>query len=257
MKHPRVLSKLLNLTSNDIKVPTDKELDADIETLSWYIHVGYPLIKSIAKRKIKLFFRYKWRIVLRKFIVLSIFMFSLYYSYTMYMIPKYKEVIIHEKVSAIEKQLSVQPIPQGNLDFMIAISQIESNCNYKVYKGQYWGAYQMGDAARKDVGLGDMDRETFLNNPSIQDWAMNQYMLINYEYLKDIIIKHNIPKRGGIRVGTHLVTISGLIASAHLVGHGSVKQFFASNGKNVAVDGNNKPLTDYLQLNNIELEFNE
>jgi hypothetical protein len=46
-----------------------------------------------------------------------------------------------------------------------------------------------------------------------------------------------------------------MIAAAHLCGYTAVITFFNSNGTTVERDGNDKPLTDYLELNNFKLEF--
>lgn len=256
-KHPKFLNIFFLLTSDDEKIPTDRDLDNEIETLTWYMHVVYPLIKSIFKRKFKLFIKYKWKIALKKILILSTFIGLIYFGYSMYVRPTYQQIIIREKVSNIEKDIVNNPIPEANINFMVALSLLESQQNYKAQRtnSQYLGAYQMGDAARKAVGLSDMPYQLFLDNVVIQNWAMNQYMHKNYEALSDYIVKYNIPITGGIRVGFNLVTISGIIAAAHLVGAEPVKRFLDSNGKDVSSDGNGIPLTVYLQLNNFKLDF--
>ena len=173
--------------------------------------------------------------------------------------PVVNKIIIQQHISEIEKDILSNPIPKPNVDFMVCVAMLESNSNYQSYRknSQYWGAYQMGESARKEVGLENMQKDMFLNNKAIQNWAMNEYMKINYEYLKPYIAKYNIPLYGGKRIGMHIITISGLIASAHLVGHASVITFLKSNGTIIIKDGNGKPLTDYLELNNFKLEFDK
>jgi hypothetical protein len=169
--------------------------------------------------------------------------------------PIVQNIIISEKIQGIENDILQNPIPKENVEFMMALSLLESERSYKIKKGQYWGMYQLGDLARKEVGLESMTQEQFLSNQAIQHWAFNEYLKKNYKYLAPIIAKYHIPRTGGIRVGMHLVTVSGLLASAHLVGQKNVKEFLESNGKIIARDGNNKPLTDYLQLNNMILKL--
>jgi len=41
---------------------------------------------------------------------------------------------------------------------------------------------------------------------------------------------------------------------SHLCGTASAKAFLDSGGKTIVKDGNNKPITDYLQLNNFQIE---
>lgn len=255
-KH-RLLKQLFSLTSDDKKFPTDLELDSKISLASIHMHELEKLTMYILKRKIVLFFKYKWILALKKLIIFSLFIMVLFFGYNYYVKPKYQQIVLREKISLIETEMHENPIPIENIQFMVSISLLESNLDYTVARGQYWGKYQIGTDARKEVGLGDMPKDIFLSNPAIQNWAMNQLILKNYEYLKSIIVDYNIPEVGGIRVGMHLVTISGLIASAHLVGYLKVKEFIKSNGKLIAKDGNNKPLTDYLQLNNLKLNFNK
>ena len=167
-----------------------------------------------------------------------------------FIIQERKQLVseIHEEYKNIE-------IPDGNLMFMRTISKLESRQNYKISKGQYWGAFQLGDAARKEVGLGNMDKETFLNDSIIQIWAMNKYMQKNFGYIKGIIIKYKIPVKGGVLIGNNLVTQSGLLAASHLVGARATSEWIRNGATNAPVDGNGVPCTKYLQLNNIELEL--
>ena len=253
--HPKILRALFGLTSNDERIPTDLELDSEIEKLSFYMSNVYPLIVSIIKRKILLFIRYKWQIALRKLIVTGMLVSASYIGYRIYIRPTYQSLVIKEKITAIERDMNTNPIPQENMDFMIAIQKLESTSNYLCKKGQYLGAYQMGDLARKEVGLSCMPDSIFLQSRVVQNWAMNEYMKMNYKYLTGVIVKYNIPLYGGVRVGNHIVTISGLIASAHLVGASAVKQFISSNGIIVPKDGNGTELTKYLELNNIKLNL--
>ena len=67
--------------------------------------------------------------------------------------------------------------------------------------------------------------------------------------------RYKIPVKGGILIGNHLVTQSGFLGASHLVGAFAAIDFVESNGQRVAIDGNNVPLTKYLELNNIELDL--
>jgi hypothetical protein len=138
---------------------------------------------------------------------------------------------------------------------MTTISQLESRHRFDISNGQYWGAFQLGEAARKEVGLSSLDKETFLHDSIIQIWAMNEYMKKNFEYISKTIIQYKIPRRGGIIIGNHLVTQSGFLGASHLVGAFAAIDFIKSNGATVPVDGNGVALTKYLELNNIELEL--
>lgn len=254
-KHPKFLRSLLNLTEHDAVIPTDRDLDNEIETLSWYIHCISPLLKSIIRRKLILMFKYKWKSMIKRLVLIALFLIPVYAAYTFYMRPYMQNVIITEKVQEIENDIRMNPIPEANINFMVALSTLESGSSYTVCNGQYWGIYQLGELARKEVGLASMTKEQFTSSQAIQHWAFNEYLKRNYKYLAPTIAKYNIPTIGGIRIGMHLVTVSGLLAAAHLVGQENVKIFLKSNGKIIPKDGNNKPLTDYLQLNNLVLEL--
>lgn len=265
----KLIQQLLSLTSLDKKFPTDKNLDTRMSIASLHFSELEKDLKYIIKRKISLLFIYKWYEILIRLIVLTVLGLVIYGIYDFLIKPTIIKYIIHEKVVYIDNSLSSHPIPQANIDFMNGIKQLESSNNYKsvrtttkIVKGkkitvysQYLGCYQMGILARKSVGLESMPDSIFLRSEDIQDWSMNEYMNINYRFLSSYIIKYKIPQYIGVKIGSHLVTVSGLIAAAHLVGHRGVIDFLESNGKIIACDGNHKPLTDYLQLNNLKLEL--
>ena len=253
--HPKFFKSLFDLTANDEKIPTDILLDDKIELLGSIMHHVWPLLGYIIKKKIWFSLVYKWKKWFKKLLYLSIVSVAVYFAWVKVAQPIF---IIQEKtqqISDIHEEYRNLEIPAGNLLFMRTISKLESRQNYKAGTGQYWGAFQLGDAARKEVGLNGMDKETYYNDSIIQIWAMNKYMRKNFDYIKKTIIKYNIPVTGGILVGNHLVTQSGLLAASHLVGAFAAIDFVESNGKNVLIDGNGVPLTKYLELNNIELDL--
>jgi hypothetical protein len=264
----KIIRKILKYTYLDKKFPTDRELDTKMSIASLHISELEKDLKYIIKRKVSLLFRYKWYEILIRLAILAmglIIMYGIYY----FLKPTIIKYTVHEKIVYIDKSLNDNPIPQGNLLFMNSIKELESTNNYnavrttvKMVKGkrtiitsQYWGCYQMGTLARKAVGLESMPDSIIIRSRVIQDWSMNEYMSINYRFLYPYIVKYKIPVYVGVKIGSHLVTVSGLIAAAHLVGYRGAVEFLESDGKKIPCDGNNKPLTDYLQLNNIKLEL--
>lgn len=151
-------------------------------------------------------------------------------------------------------------------DFYRALRIAESSDNYKAVKNKggtvYLGAYQMSYVALIDAGLRDrggwkqivpypyknltnkLSDEEFLSNKILQDKAVREFHLKNWGYLntKTFSVKPYI----GTNINGLIITTSGLIAAAHLVGHAPVKQFLKSNGTVVYMDGNCVPLTHYL-----------
>lgn len=255
-KYPKFLKSLLTLTIHDEKIPTDLELDNKIEELNFYLHIVWPLTLHILRKKVWFFFRYYWKVILRKTVTTGMLLTAVYFAWIKVAKPIF---IVRERtefVNEIHKELMKSAVPEENLRFMTSISMFESRNNYGIVNGQYWGAFQIGDVARKEIGLSCMTPEIFCHDIELQNWAMNKIMQKNYEYLYPTIEKYKIPMKGGILVGNNLVTVSGLIAGAHLVGASAAIQFVESDGKEIVEDGNHVPITKYLQLNGYELKFN-
>ena len=254
-KYPKFLKNLFHLTIDDAKIPTDNDLDSKIEDLKYFMHYVWPLFLYVVKKKTWFFFRYKWKKIIKTTALVSIFGFLLYFSWIKVAVPI---IIVKEKleeINNIHEDLNKSPIPKENLLFMETMMKLESGGDYSISKGQYWGAYQICQMGREEAGIGCMDSETFLKDKDIQNWAMNKVMIKNYQYLKPVIREYKIPKRGGVRIGNNLITQSGLLAAAHLVGASRAIEYIRSNGIDVGKDGNGVSLTKYLQMNNFDLEL--
>ena len=142
--------------------------------------------------------------------------------------------------------------------YAAAIRQIESTDNYKSVSETdgdvFYGAYQFGPSALTDAGfldsqgnwtvlarsLGVTSYSTFLSTPSAQDAAFQNFTEKNFDYLRDY------QSYIGKTIGGVYITEFGMLAGAHLVGHGYVKQFLSSNGEIRRHDGNGTPITEYM-----------
>jgi poly-D-alanine transfer protein DltD len=150
-------------------------------------------------------------------------------------------------ICTIETQCDIKPILEhiklrNFNEFANAIGFRESSNNYlSINQYGYLGKYQFGKAALKDVKINN--RKEFLNNPNIQDKAFLSLCKINKYRLRKHIVKYVGTTINGIKI-----TESGIIASAHLVGAGSVKKYLRSNGKKIKKDTNNTSLEEYLEL---------
>jgi len=102
----------------------------------------------------------------------------------------------------------------------------------------YMGAYQFGSSTLKNLGY-KVSKKEFLSNPALQEEAMLKLLKANKHTLR-----RQIKKYDGKLVNGVLVTESGLLAAAHLVGAGTVRKW-VRNGKKYA-DGNGVDLTSYL-----------
>ena len=127
-----------------------------------------------------------------------------------------------------------------NLDtFLYDMAERESSNRYDVVNQYgYMGAYQFGSQTLKDLGY-KVTRKEFLNNPTLQEEAMLKLLKANKHTLR-----RQIKKYDGKLVNGVLVTESGLLAAAHLVGAGTVRKW-VRNGKKYT-DGNGVDLTSYL-----------
>ena len=127
-----------------------------------------------------------------------------------------------------------------NLDtFLYEMAERESSNRYDVVNQYgYMGAYQFGSQTLKNLGY-EVSRKEFLSNPMLQEEAMLKLLKANKHTLRKQIKKYD-----GKLVNGVLVTESGLLAAAHLVGAGTVRKW-VRNGKKYT-DGNGVDLTSYL-----------
>jgi hypothetical protein len=111
---------------------------------------------------------------------------------------------------------------------------------YKDENGKYVPDFSEGDAqynwARENVELGLWSQEA-------QDRCFEKWVeVLKVQLSNEIKTIDKIGTIKGIKI-----TESGLIAAAHLCGHGAVKDFINSEGRNIAADGNSVKLTEYLK----------
>lgn len=122
-------------------------------------------------------------------------------------------------------------------EFKNALGQRESGNNYKSQnKYGYTGRYQFGAARLKDLGYkGTMT--AFKNNPAIQEEYFIKHVQDHAKYLFPVLADAK-KKRGDY------ITLSGLIAGAHLGGRGGVAKFIA--GTDFA-DANGTKVSSYVK----------
>jgi hypothetical protein len=141
-------------------------------------------------------------------------------------------------------------------EYAKAIRQRESSGDYtRVNQFGYTGAYQFGKPALIDAGFMDKGGnwtdharsigvdswDSFKNNPQAQDIAFQNFTEKNWDYLRSYF-----PHVGQTVAGVP-ITVSGMLAGAHLVGARAVRDFLDSGGTIVRQDGNGVPITDYMR----------
>ncbi len=135
-------------------------------------------------------------------------------------------------------QLTEYPLKKMAL-FLRAIGKAESGNNYEaVNRYGHLGRYQFHPKTINTLGY-DVDDSTFLSTPHLQDKVMLDYMRYNKRILKRYIKKWN-----GKIINDRIITESGILAAAHLVGPGGVIKYF-DNGIDSS-DGNGVRVSKYL-----------
>tara|TARA_Y100000389_G_scaffold205062_1_gene262625 strand:- start:6054 stop:6542 length:489 start_codon:yes stop_codon:yes gene_type:complete len=123
--------------------------------------------------------------------------------------------------------------------FFETVGKFESGCDYKkVNRFGYLGKYQFSIKTVRGLGI-DCSAQEFIDQPLLQEYAMEKYLLYNKKQLQDYIGKYQFKTYRGI-----YLTESGILAAAHLGGAGSVKKFF--KGGEIFKDGNRVPITKYM-----------
>ena len=134
----------------------------------------------------------------------------------------------------------IKIVAKGHSDYLSAIGFRESTNNYKaVNQYGYLGKYQFGRRTLDALGFEDVSNREFLNNPKIQEEAMQALLEHNQK-----ILRRQIKKYDGEMVHGVYVTESGILAAAHLAGPGNVKKFFRKGYE--FKDGNGTKMTSYM-----------
>jgi hypothetical protein len=137
-----------------------------------------------------------------------------------------------------------------HVDFLQALGHKESGNNYSVVNSfGYMGKYQFGASTLKGLGF-KISKEEFLNNPALQEEAMQALLEHNRKKLK-----RQIEKYCGQTINGVYVTESGILAAAHLAGQGNVKRFFRKGYE--FKDGYGTSMTSYMRkFSGYQLDLN-
>ena len=125
----------------------------------------------------------------------------------------------------------------------------------------YLGKYQMGEALLTDLGFytpdgtktndwqndhwtgkdGVYNKQAFLDKPAAQESAVREEMSLSWGRLKSVwhYVDHTV---NGIKI-----TISGLLAGAHLVGVSAEIKYLTSGSDQAPKDGNSVAVTSYMK----------
>lgn len=137
---------------------------------------------------------------------------------TLFSFPKDENV-------ANESEVLLPPfIGNAYVGFKEAIAFKESQGKYGVVNSLgYLGKYQFGVSTLELVGIYNPDY--FLMNPALQERAFKLNIARN-----KWILRKDIEKFDGVKIGNSHITESGIIAAAHLAGPGNVKKYLRTLG---------------------------
>jgi hypothetical protein len=97
--------------------------------------------------------------------------------------------------------------------FMWDVGFRESSNNYEAVNSfGFLGMYQFSPATLRGLGI-NVDVDTYLTTPSLQDSAFIELLRHNHLLLHNYIVEYD-----GTMFGSHIITKSGILASAHLIG---------------------------------------
>ncbi|WP_299117958.1 peptidoglycan-binding protein LysM [uncultured Winogradskyella sp.] len=153
-----------------------------------------------------------------------------------------KEIAMVEKTSQPEDEQVFTPYLGKSFEaFKEALAFKESQGNYfSVNTFGYLGKYQFGKETLKMIGI--YNPNYFLNTPELQEKAFTANAKRN-----KWILRKDISRFEGKRIGGVEVTESGILAAAHLAGAGSVKKFLRSYGSNNFADGYGTTVRYYMK----------
>lgn len=155
----------------------------------------------------------------------------------------YYDVPLPHEVSA-SNGFNYQPIPltgERFIGFKEALAFKESQGNYLVVNNfGYLGKYQFGRSTLDLIGIKNTTH--FLNNPVLQEQAF----LLNTSRNK-WVLRRDIKRYVGKKIGGVQITESGILAAAHLAGPGSVKSYLRSGGAHGFQDAFGTSIRSYLK----------
>lgn len=269
----------------------DNDLRAKVELHNYLLDRLLEVEKQIVPEKIRYFWRNKkvflFRLFAKAILILSVvggilfvaWFFGFRYNPQPAKLPRYVVLYVTETTDTnyIKTRLPMARFillypPDPNKDweafkealhFKFETTGLSDSAAYKTRRvevkngkkvpSQFWGKYQMGQAARNDCGIGGISWEEFSSNPELQEAVFKIWIRILYRDMMPHITKYS----GKFMAGQQ-ITASGIIAMAHNVGEAPTVLFLESGGNNVPMDGDGvttkkSPATRFLSLGGYNL----
>lgn len=147
-----------------------------------------------------------------------------------------------------DMEICADYVPQDPFqDYKDMMGYLESRGNYKIVnRFGYMGKYQFGKRTLKGlVRKGYLKTDNlgnFLEDVELQEKAMDALIQYNLDFFE----RNDLLKYIGRTIGGVKISLTGMLAGAHLVGPTSVKRYLKSNGRTVRKDGNNMSIKTYM-----------
>lgn len=165
------------------------------------------------------------------------------------------EMVIHDPFEVL--RMGTNFLPEGDeiidtdtvnsyTSFRNLMAKRESTNNWKaINQLGYMGLFQFGRLALTDCGL-TVDVEEFRSNPEIFSEVTQIKTFDEWVKILDGYMGSYGDRFDGRTIQGTKVTKSGMIAGAHLVGHGAMKRWL--NGETGICDGNGVDVAEYVEL---------
>lgn len=152
------------------------------------------------------------------------------------------DVKFPQKQVSSNTTLNVAPpfLGRSYIGFKEALGFKESSGNYfRTNTLGYLGKCQFGIGTLQLMGVNNASR--FLNDPILQEKVFYTNLSRNKWILRKDIVRYS-----GKRIGGVTITESGMLAAAHLAGPGNVKKYLRSWGRNNTQDAYGTKVSNYL-----------
>lgn len=237
--HPKLFRNLFNLTADDPKIPTDTNLDQDIDILGMHMQVVWPLLKKIIKAKIWFFLRYKWKRWLKNLISLILILVSTYYAW----VKVAKPIFIKEEKTIIE-EIYVTNLKTFN-QLVHDVGKVESGNDWNIVSTNgMLGYFQFYTSNLPAIGI-NVSKEDFLNDTMLQIVTFKRSLQYNKRTFQKYITKYvgkTLPQDR-----RYVITESGILMAFHLKPSGAVRYFDSGCIDDSDTDGNGTPVSTYVK----------
>lgn len=123
--------------------------------------------------------------------------------------------------------------------FLKNIAKQESGNNYRIVsKNGMIGKYQF---SKNTLKMMNINRDSFLLNEQLQDSVMIKLLRLNYNILKPYIKQYSGTTKDGIQI-----SVSGILAGAHLMGPGGVMSWLKNDSTYQTSDSNGMHISTYM-----------